>query len=153
MNYIQHSRLLCGSLSPTICSNSCPLSWWCYLTTSSSVASFSFSVQSLPASGSFPMRSLFASGGWSFGASASALVLPMHIQGWFLLGLTGLISLLSKRLSRVFPRTTIWKHQFFSSQLSIWSNSHICTWLLENYSFDHMQFCQQSDISDFEYIV
>ena len=149
MNYMQHSRLLCCSLSPTICSNSCPLSWWCYLTTSSSVASFSFSVQSFPASGSFPMRSLFASGGWSFGASASALVLPMHIQGWFLLGLTGLISLQPKGLSRVFSSTTIWKHQFFSSQLSIWSNSHICTWLLENHSFDCMDLCWRSDVPAF----
>ena len=146
---LQHSRLLCSSLSPTICSNSCPLSRWCYLTILSSVAPFSFSVQSFPASGSFPMRRLFASGGQSFGASASASVLPMHIQGWFLLGLTGLISLQSKGLSRVFSSTTIWKHPFFRSQLSIQSNSHIRTWLLENHSFDYVDLCWQSDVSAF----
>ena len=148
---LQHSRLLCSSLSPTTCSNSCPLSWWCYLTISSSLAPFSFSIQSFPASGSFTMGRLFASGGSSFGTSASASVLPMHIQGWFLLRLTGLISLQSKGLSRVFSSTTVWKHQFFSSQLSIRFNSHICTWLLENHSFDYMDCCWRSDVSAFQY--
>ena len=71
------------------------------------------------------------SGGQSIGVSASASVFPMNIQDWFPLGLTGLISLQSKRLSRVFSSTTIWKHQFFSTQPFLWSNSHICTWLLE----------------------
>ena len=79
----------------------------------------------------FSMSQLFASGGWSIEVSASASVLPMNIQGWFPLGLTGLISLQSKRLSRVFSSTTIWKYQFFSTQPSLWSNSHIRTWLLE----------------------
>ena len=74
---------------------------------------------------------LFASGGQRIGASASAAVLPMNIQGWFPLVLTGLISLMSKGLSRVFSSTTVWKHQFFSAQSSLWSNSHIHTWLLE----------------------
>ena len=77
------------------------------------------------------MSWLFASGGQSIGGSAAAPVLPMNIQGWLPLGLTGLISLLSKRLSRDFSSTTIWKHQFFSTQPSLWSNSHTCTWLLE----------------------
>ena len=83
--------------------------------------------QSFPASRSFPMSRLFTSGGQCIGASASAL--PMNIQDWFPLGLTGLISLLSKGLSRVFSNTTVQKHQFFSTQPSLWSNSHICTWL------------------------
>ena len=80
---------------------------------------------------SFPMNWLFASGGQSIGASASASVLPMNSQGWFPLGLTGLLSLQSKGLSRVFSSTTVQKHQFFGIQPSLWSNSHICTWLLE----------------------
>ena len=86
---------------------------------------------SFPASGSFPMSRLFASGCQRTGASASASVLPKNIQGWFPLGLTGLISLLSKGLSRVFSNTTVQKHQFFSAQLSLWSDSHIQKWLLE----------------------
>ena len=87
--------------------------------------------QSFPASRSFLMSWLFASGGQSIGASASASVLPMNIQGWFPLGLTDLMSLLPKGLSGVFSSTTVWKHQFFSAQPSLWSNSHICTWELE----------------------
>ena len=93
-------------------------------------APFSCCPQSFPASGSFPMSRLLASGGQNIGASASASLFPMNIQGWFPLGLTGLISLLSNGLSRVFS-TTIQKHQFFSAQLSLWSNSHIHIWLLE----------------------
>ena len=84
-----------------------------------------------PASGSFPVSQLFASGGQSLGDSASASALPMNIQGWFPLGLIYLFSLLSKGLSRGFSNTTVWKHQFFSAQPSLWFNSHICTWLLE----------------------
>ena len=98
---------------------------------SSPVAPFSSCIQFFLASGYFPMSWLFASGGQSIGASASALVFPMNIQGWFPLGLSGLISLQSKGLSRVFSSTIIWKHQFFGAQPSLWSNSHICTWLLE----------------------
>ena len=90
---------------------------------------FTFCPQSFPASGSFPMSRLFAPGGQSIKASAS--VLAMNIQGWFLLGLTGLISLQSKKLLRVFSSTTIQKHQFFGTQPSLWSNSHIHIWLLE----------------------
>ena len=87
--------------------------------------------QSFPESGSFPVSQFFTSGGWSIGASTSASVLPMNIQDWFPLGLTGLISLQSKGLSRVFSNTTVQNHQFFGAQLSSWSNSHIHTWLLE----------------------
>jgi len=83
-----------------------------------------------PASGSFSMSQFFASGGQNIGASASASILPMNIQGWFPLGLTGLIFLLSKGLSRVFSSTTIWRHQFFGAQPFLLSSSHICTWLL-----------------------
>ena len=119
------------SLSPGVCSNSCPLCLWCYPTISSSVTPFPSCLQSFPASGSFPMSRFFTSGGQSIGVSASASVLSMNIRDWFPLGLTGLISLLSKRLSRIFSNTTIQKHQFFSSQPSLWSNSHIRTWLLE----------------------
>ena len=88
-------------------------------------------LQSFPASGSFQMNHLFASGGQSIGASASASVLPKNIQGWFPLGLTGLITLQSKGLSRVFSNTTVRKHQFFGTEPSLWPNSHVHTWLLE----------------------
>ena len=87
--------------------------------------------QSFPASGSFQMSQPFASGGQSIGVSTLTSVLPMNIQDWFPLGWTGWISLLSKGLSRVFSNTTVQKHQFFSAQLSLWSNSHIHTWLLK----------------------
>ena len=126
----QHARPPCPSPTPGACSNSCPLSRWCYTTISSSVAPFSSCLQSFPASGSFPV-SQFASCGQSIGVSASASVLPMNIQDWYPLGLTGLISLQSKELSRVFSNTRVQKHQFFSAQLSLYSNSHIHSWLLE----------------------
>ena len=112
----QYTRFPCPSLSPRLSSDSCPLSQWCYLTISSSVAPFSFCLQSFPASGSFPMSWLFTSGGPSIGVSASASVLPMSIQGWFPSGLTDFISLQSKGLSRVVSSTTVWKHQFFGTQ-------------------------------------
>ena len=111
---LQQARLPCPSPSPRACSNSCPLSRWCHPNISSSVVLF-FCLQSFPASGSFPTSRLFTSGGQSTGASASASVLPMNIQNWFPLRLTGLISLLSKRLSRVFSNTTVQKHQFFGA--------------------------------------
>ena len=128
---LQHARLPCPSQTPKACSNSCPSSRWCHPTISSSVIPFSSCLQSFPASGSFPVSQLFTSGGHSIGASALASVLPMNIQDWFPLGLTGWISLQSKGLSRVFSNTTVQKHQFFSTQFSLWSNSHIHTWLLE----------------------
>ena len=123
-----------ASLSFTIsgaCSNSCRLSQWCHPTLSSSVTHFSSSPQSFSASVSFPVNQLFASGGQSIRTSASASVIPMNIQGLFPLGLTGLMSLLSKELLRVYSSTTVQKHQFFGTQPSFWSNSHICTWLQE----------------------
>ena len=102
MQRLQHVRLPCPSPTPGACSNSCPLSWWCHPTISSSVIPFFSCLQSFPASGSYPMSQFFTSGGQSIGASASASVLPMNIQDWFPLGLTSLISLQSKGLSRVF---------------------------------------------------
>ena len=128
---LQHARLPCPSQTPRAYWNSCPSSQWCHPTISSSVILFSSCLQSFPASGSFPMSQFFASGGQSIGVSASVSVLPMHIQDWFPLGRTGWISLQSKGLSRVFSNTTVQKHQFFSTQLSSQSNSHIHTWLLE----------------------
>ena len=116
--------------SPRVCSDSCLLSRWCHPTISSSVVPFSSCSQSFPASESFPMSRVFTSGGQSTGVSASASVLPVNSQGWFPLGLTGLI-LQSKGLSRIFSNTIIWKHQFFGAQPSFWSNSHTCAWLLK----------------------
>ena len=113
---LQHARLPCPSLSPRVCSNSCPLSPWCHLTISSSVTPFFSCPQSFPASGSLPVSQLFASGGESTRASASPSVLPMNIQAWFSLGLPSLIFLLSKGLSRVFSSTTVRKHQCFGTQ-------------------------------------
>ena len=127
----QYARLPCPSPTPWACSNSCPLSWWCHPTISSSVIPFSSRLQSFPASGSFPVSRFFASGGQSIGVSASASVLPVNIQDWFPLGWTGWISLQFKGLSRVFSNTTVQKHQFFSTQLSLESNSHIHTLPLE----------------------
>ena len=119
---LQHTRLPYPSSSPGVCSVSCLLSWWCHPTTSSSVTLFSCP-QSFPASGSFPISQLLSSGGQRIEASALASVLPMNIQGWFPSGLTGLISLLSKGLARVFSSATIRKHQFFSAQSSLWRNT------------------------------
>ena len=131
LNGLQHTRLPCPSPSPKVYSNSCPLSQWCHPTISSSVVPFSSHLQSFPASGSFLMSWLFTPGGQRIGVSVSASVLPMNIQGWFSLGLTGWISLQSKGLSRVFSNTTVQERQCFSAQLSLWSNLRIHTWLLE----------------------
>ena len=128
---LQHDRPPCPSPTPRVYSNSCPSSWWCHPTTSSSVLPFSSCPQSFPASGSFQMSQFFPSGGQNIGVSALASVLPMNIQDWFPLGWTGWIFSKSKGLSRVFSNTTVQKHQFFGTQLSLWSNSHIHTWLLE----------------------
>ena len=111
------------------CSNSCPLSQWCHPMILSSVVPFSSWLQSVSASGSFLISQLFTSGGQNIGTSASVLV--MNIQDWFPLELTGLISLQSKGLSRVFSNTTVQKHQFFDVQPFLWSNSPIHTWLVE----------------------
>ena len=139
-------------LSPWFCSDSCPFSWWYYLTNSSSATHFSFCLQSFPASGYFPMSWLFATCGQSIAISASAL--PMNIQGWYPLGLTSLISLLSKGLSRVFSSTTVQKH--FSSVLSLLYGPTLTSiydyW--KSHSFDsNMDLCWQTDVSAFEYSI
>ena len=119
----------CPSPSPRACSNSCPLSQGCHPTISSPVVPFC--LQSFPPSRSFSVSWFFESGGQSTGVSASASVLPVSIQDWFPLRLTGLTSLLSKGLSWVFSNTIVQKHQFYGTQPSLWSNSHIHTWLLQ----------------------
>ena len=137
---LQHTRPPCPSPTPEVYSNSCPLSRWCHPTISSSVIPFSSCLRSFPASGSFQMSQFFASGGQSIGVSVSPSVLPMNIQDWFPLGLTGLISLQSKGLSRVFSNTTVQKHQFFGAR--VYSNHtskvsfdvfffHPCIWWLK----------------------
>ena len=144
---LQHARLPCPPPTPRACSNSCPFSQWCHPTISSPVIPFSSCLQSFPASGAFPRSQFFTSGGQSIGVSASESVLPMNIQGWFPLGLTGLISLQSKGLSRVFSNTMVWKHQFFSF---LYGSTLTCVhdyW--KNHSFDYMDLCQQSDVSAF----
>ena len=127
---LQHTRPPCPTATPGAYPNTCPLSRWCHPTISSSVVPFSSCPPSFPASGSFQMSQLFTSGGQSIGISASISDLPMNTPDWFPLGLTGLISLQSKGLSRVFSNTTVQKHQLFSAKLSWWCNSHIYTWQL-----------------------
>ena len=126
---LEHASLPCPSVSPRVCSNSCALSQWCHSTISSSVVPFSCP-QSSSTSGSFPMSQFFPLGGQSIGASVSASVLPINIQDWFSLGLTGWISLQSKGLLSLLQHHKQ-KNQFFGTQPSLWSDSHICTWLLE----------------------
>ena len=122
---LQHTRAPCPSPTPRVYSNSCPVSQWCHPTISSSVTPFSTCLQYFPASGSFQTTQIFTSGGQSIGVSALASVLPMNTQDWSPLGWTGWISLQSKRLSRVFASITVRKHQFFGTQSSLWSNSHM----------------------------
>ena len=129
---LQHTRPPCPSLSPGIYSNSCPWNRWGHPTISSSAILFSSCLQSFPASGSFQMSQIFASGGQRIGISAFASVLPTNIQDWFPLGWTSWISWQSKGLLSVFSNTTVQKHQFLGTLPSLWSNSHICTWLQEN---------------------
>ena len=142
--WLQSTRLPCSSPYPRACSNLCPLSWWCHPFISSSVVLFPSCLQSFPASVSFPTSQLFALGSQSIGAAVSASVLLMNIQGWFPLGLTVLFSLQSKRLSRVLSNTTVQKHRFFSVQPSLWSNTHIHTWLREE-----PKLWQKSNVSAF----
>ena len=118
LHRLQHARLPSPSPTPWVYSNSCSLSWWSHPTISSSGVSFPNCLQSFPASGSFRM-SQFASDGQSIEVSSSASVLPMNIQDWFPLGWTGWICLLSKGLSSVFSNTTVQKHQFFGTQISL----------------------------------
>ena len=129
---LQHAKFPCPSPTHRVYPNSCPLNRWWHPTISSSVIPFSSCPQSFPESGSFQMSQFSASGGQSIGISASTSVLPMNTQDWFPLGWTGWISLQSKGLSRVFSNTTVKKHQFFSAQLSLRSDSHTHTWQLEN---------------------
>ena len=148
---LQHARLPCPLPSFRVCSNSCPVSQWCHPTIFSSVVPFSSCLQSFPASGSFPVSWLFTSGGQSIGASVSASILPMSIQGWFPLGLTGLISLLSRGLSRVFSSNTIPSINSLVLSLlygpALTSIHEYC----ENHSSHYMDLCQQSDVSAFKY--
>ena len=141
---LQHTRLLCPPLSPGICSNSCPLSRWCYLTISFSPVPFSC-LQSFPKSRSFPMSQLFASGSQSTGASASASVFPMNIEGWFPLGLTGLKCLLQHHNLKA---SILWCSAFFMVQLF---HPYMSTG--KKHSFGSMDLCQQSDVSAFYYTV
>ena len=127
----QHTRPPGSSPTPGIYPNSCPLSRWCHPAISSSVVPISSCPQSLSASGSFPMSKPFPLVGQSTGVSASASVLPTNTQDWSSLQWTGWITLQSKGLPRVFSNTTVQKHQFFGTQLSSQSNSHIHTWPLE----------------------
>ena len=128
---LQHARPPCPSPAPGVHPSSCPLSRWCHPTISASVVPLSSCLQSFPASGSFQMSQFFTSDGQSIGVSASTSALPMNTQDQSPLGWTDWISLQSKGLSRVFYNNTILKNQFFSAQPSLWSNSHIWTWLLE----------------------
>ena len=125
---LQHARLPCPSPTPRAYSNSCPLSQWCHPTISSSVIPFSSHLQSFPASGSFPMSQFFSSSGQIIGVSALASVLPKNTQDWSPLGLTCLISLQSKGLSRVFSNTTVQQHQVFGTQLS----AFLTVWITTN---------------------
>ena len=143
---LQHIRLRGPSLPPRVCLlDSCPLNWWCHPIVSSSVTLFFSCAQSFPSSGSFAVSWLLASGGRTIGASASASVLPMNIQDWFPLGLTGWLSLQSKGLSRVFSSTTDWKHQFFNDAFLMVLLSYLNGLTLtsihdywKNHSFDYM---------------
>ena len=127
---LQLAKLPCPSQTPGACSDSCPWSQWCHPTIASSVVPFSSCLQFFPASGAFLRSQFFASGGQSIGASTLASVLPVNIQDWFPLGLTGLISLQSKELSRVFSNSTVQKHQILELSF-IYSWTHIHIWLLE----------------------
>ena len=116
---LQHAKPPCPSSTPRVYSDSCPLSQWCHPAISSSIVPFSSCPQCFPASGSFPISQFFTSGGQSIGVSASTSVLPMNTQDWSPLWWAGWISLQSKGLSRVFSNTTVQKHQFFGTQLSL----------------------------------
>ena len=146
---LQRTRLLCPLLSPGVCSNSCLLGQWCYLTISSSAVLFSFCLQSFSTSGSFLVSQLFTSGGQSTWVSASATVLPVTLQSSFPLGLTDLTSELSKGLSRVFSSNTVQMHQFFSAQPFYGPTLTSIRDYWKNHSFDYMALCWQSDVSTF----
>ena len=128
---LKHAKLSCPSLTPGACSDSYPSTWWCHPTISSSVVPFSSCLQSFQASGSFPMSQFFTSGSQSIGASASPSVLLMNIRDLISFSIDWFDLLQYKGLSRVFSNTTVQKHRFFGTQRSLWSDSHIHTWLLE----------------------
>ena len=148
MDCMQHTRLPCPSPTPRACSNSCPSSWWCHPTISFSTAPFSSCLQSFPASGSFLVSQFFTSGGQSIGASASTSVLPMNIRTNFLQDWP-VWSPCIPWDSQDLLQYTVQKHQFLGVQLSLWSNSHLCHDYWKNHSFDYMDLCQQSNVSDF----
>ena len=139
---LQHTRLLCHPLSPRVCSNWCSLSQWCHWTISSSAN---------PSASGSPMSQFFTSDGQIIGVSVSVSTLPMNIQGWFPLGLTGLISLLSRGLWRVFSSTTVQKHRFFGTQLCVPALTSVHDYWKSN-SFDYADLRQQS-VSSFWYTV
>ena len=144
---LKHTRVPCPLLPSRVCSNSCPLSWWCHSTFSSSAALVSFCLQCFPASGPFPVSWLFASSGWSIGASISASVLPNY--GLFLLELTDLISLLSKGLSRVFSSTMIQSMNSLALSFIYGPTlTSVCDYW-KNHTFDYTDLCRQSDASAF----
>ena len=136
---LQHTRPPCPSRTPGVHSNSCPSSQWCHPAISSSVIPFSSCPQSLPASESFPMSQLFAWSGQSTRVSALASFLPKNTQGWSPSEWTGWISLQSKGLSRVFSNTTVQKHQFFGTQLSLLHSPTLISlhdhWILNDYKY------------------
>ena len=145
---LQHARLPCPSLSLGACSNSCPLSWWCHPTISSSAIPFSSCLRSFPASGSFLVSQLFTSGGQSIRVSASASVLPLNIQDWFPFGLIGLISLQSEESSPTaqFKSILVLSLLYCTTLTSIYDY-----W--KNHSFDYMDLCWQSNVSTFQHAV
>ena len=153
LHVLWHTRLPCPPLSPMVCSNSCPLSWWYYLTLSSSMAPISFCLQSFPASVSFPMSQLFTSGAQSIGASTSERVLPMNIQGWFPLGLTCLLSNWPLTVQGAQESSPVPKFESIINSLALsllYGPTLISVhdyW--KNHSFDYMDLCQQSDFSAF----
>ena len=149
----QHTRPPCSSPSSGVRSDSRPSSPWCHPAISSLVIPFSSCPQSLPGAESFPVSQLFAWGGQSTGVSALASFLPKKSQGWSPSEWTGWISLKAKGLSRVFSNTTVQKHQFFGTQPSSQSNSHIHTWPQENHSLDQTDLSWQSNVSAFEYTI
>ena len=146
---LQHARIPCPSPTPSAYSNSCPSSWWCQPTISSSVVPFSSHLQSFPESGSFQTSQNFASGGQSIGVSASASLLSMNIQDWFPFRWTGWFSLESKWLSRVFSNTTVQKHQFWVAQLSLYQTLASIHDYWKNHRFDYMDLCWQNNVSAF----
>ena len=132
LHELQHARLLCLPLFLRVCSNLCPLSWWCYLNISSSVAPVSICLQSFPASGSFSMSWLFTSGGQSIGTSASALVFPKNIQGWFPLGWTGLIPVLGSFCWNMFPSIYHSAPEILLNYYTSVNNNLLCTYHVPN---------------------